>query len=102
MRAAARVGRSSLATTSDEAYGGARVFRWRAGMLAPVAHPAAVDPAGGTGRQAAGGHCCMARSVRAECLGPRASALEFAAMHDALLVAETALLDRHRPLTRDE
>ena len=38
-----------------QAYGGARVFRRRAGMLAPVAHPAAVDPAGGTGRPAAGG-----------------------------------------------
>src|SRR6476660_6226401 len=55
MRAAARVGRSSLATTSGQAYGGARVFRWRAGMLATGRPPGRRRPCWGDGTSGGGG-----------------------------------------------
>ena len=54
VRAAARVGRSSLATTSGQAYGGARVFRRRTGMLAAGRPPGRRRPCWGDGTSGGG------------------------------------------------
>ena len=81
----------------EPAYGGARVFRRRPGMLgAEVAHPTAVGPClGGRADLAAGGRSSCSWVPR----GP--SSLARHALTPSQ-VAERALLDERRPLTRDE